>query len=190
MTPWPELEAQLARHLQPERLAHVYRVRDTAVALAGRFGADPEQAALAALGHDYCRAMAGSELLEHARRRHLITDPVEEAQPLLLHGPVAAALLQEQGLVTDSAVLDAIRWHTTGRAGMSLLERVIWVADYIEPGRNFPGVGDIRREAERNLDNALLIALDSTLRYVLQRGWLLHTYSVHARNWLLMRQAP
>jgi predicted HD superfamily hydrolase involved in NAD metabolism len=181
------LEAGLRAQLQGERLAHTYRVRETAVALSNFHGADPDQAAVAGLMHDYARSLPGAQLLDHARRRHLITDPSEEAQPLLLHGPVAAAQLAEQGLVTDPGVLDAIRWHTTGRAGMSLLEKIVWLADYTEPGRQFPGVDAVRDLARRNLDQALLLALDQSIRFVLDRGWLLHPATVNARNSLLLQ---
>lgn len=185
MADWQGLEAALTRQLRGERLAHTYRVLETARALGARYGADEGQVSVAALMHDYAKAMRPAELLEHARRRSLIVDPAEEAQPHLLHGPVAAALLEELGLVTDPAVRDAIRYHTTGRAGMSLLEKVIWLADYIEPGRSFPGVEAIRAEAEQALDLALLHALDNSIIYVIRRGWPLHLYSVHARNALL-----
>lgn len=184
---WSELEAALHRQIQGGRLAHVYRVVDTARDLADRFGAPRGEAEVAALMHDYARAMPEADLLEHARRRGLLVDPVEELQPQLLHGSVAAALLAEAGLVDSPAVLDAIRWHTTGRSGMSLLEKVIWLADYIEPGRQFAGVEQVREAATRDLDEALLLALDQTISFVLQRRWLLHTYTVHARNGLLPR---
>lgn len=179
------LEAALARRIQGERLAHTYRVLESARALGARFGADPAQIAAAALMHDYAKALRPAELLAEAERHLMELDPVELAQPHLLHGPVAAALLLEEGLIADPAVLDAIRFHTTGRAKMSLLEKILWLADYIEPGRQFPGVDEIRAEAERDLDQALLHALDQSILYVIKRGWPLHPNSVHARNWLL-----
>ncbi len=182
---WKELDEALQQRIRGERLAHTYRVVETARMLADRFGAPLAQAEEAALMHDYAKAMKGSQLLEEAHRRGLIVDPAEEAQPHLLHGPVAAALLMERGLVTDPAVLEAIRWHTTGRAGMSLLEKVIWLADYIEPGRQFPGVEEVRAAAEQDLDRALLLALRQTITYVVGRGWPVHLYTVHAWNWLL-----
>ncbi|MGE5676229.1 MAG: bis(5'-nucleosyl)-tetraphosphatase (symmetrical) YqeK [Mycobacterium leprae] len=185
MNRWSELEATLARQIGGERLAHTYRVLDTARALSRQVGAPVEKAEVAALMHDYAKHMSGEELLAIARRHGLIIDPVEESQPQLLHGAVAAQLLAEQGLVTDREVLDAIRWHSTGRAGMNLLERVIWLADYIEPGRKFPGVDLVRSTARQDIDRALLMALDNTITFVISRGWLLHLSSVHARNWLL-----
>jgi predicted HD superfamily hydrolase involved in NAD metabolism len=189
MDRWAALTSALAQQISGERLAHTYRVVETARELSRRFGAPEQQAAEAALMHDYAKAMPAGVLLAEARRHGLIVDPAEELQPYLLHGPVAAALLAEQGLITDPAVLDAIRWHTTGRAGMSLLEKVIWLADYIEPGRRFPGVDAIREMARDDLDRALLMALDGTITYVVQQGWLLHLYTVHARNWLLAQRS-
>lgn len=184
------LEAAVARQIQGKRLEHVYGVRESARELSTRFGAPVAQAEVAALGHDYAKHMPAAELLAAARSRRLIVDPAEEVQPHLLHGAVAAALLAEQGLVTAPPVLDAIRWHTTGRAGMSVLERVIWLADYIEPHRDFPGVAEVRAAAQTDLDRALLMALDQTIRYVLVRGRRLHLYTVHARNWLLAARTP
>lgn len=188
MTDWSALEAALAGQIRGERLAHTYRVLETARALGARYGADEARVAVAALLHDYAKAMKPDQLLALGRQYGVIVDPAEEAQPHLLHGPVAAALLAAQGLVTDPAVLDAIRYHTTGRAAMSLLEKIVWLADYIEPGRSFPGVEEIRTLAESDLDGALLQALDQTILYVIGRGWPLHLYSVQARNWLLSQR--
>lgn len=185
MREWHELEAALARQIRGERLAHVHRVVETAQPLGQRLGLNPQQVHVAALMHDYAKAMKPEALLAAARQRGLVTDPAEEAQPHLLHGPVAAALLAEEGLVTDREVLAAIRYHTTGRAGMSPLEKVIWLADYLEPGRQFPGVDGLRALAEQNVDQALLEALNQTIIYVIGRGWPLHLDSVRARNGLL-----
>jgi len=179
------LEAAIARQIRGRRLEHVYGVLQTARELSARFGVPLEQAEMAALGHDYAKQIPATYLLAFARLRNLVIDPAEESHPHLLHGPVASVLLVEEGLVSEPAVLDAIRWHTTGRAGMSLLERVIWLADYIEPHRDFPGVARVRAMAATSLDRALLMALEQTIGFVLARGWPLHLYTVHARNWLL-----
>ena len=178
------LDAALRRRISGARLQHVYGVVEASRALSARFGAPAEKAEVAALMHDYCKWMPAQDLLAIARRDGLMVDPAEESHPHLLHGPVAAAVLRGEGLVTDPEILDAIRWHTTGRPGMSLLERVIWLADYIEPGRDFPGVEPVRQLAETDLDGALLLALDQTIAYVKAQGWPLHAYSVKARYWL------
>lgn len=185
---WDELEAALRRRVQGERLAHVYRVLDTARQLADRHDVDRERTALAALMHDYAKAMPAAELLAVARRHNLISDPAEERSPgPLLHAPVGAALLREEGLIDDPAVLQAIARHTTGEPEMSDLDMVIWLADYIEPGRTFPGVEEMRRLAFSDLHRGLLAGLDSTIAYVLGRGMYLHLATVRTRNWLLDR---
>ena len=184
------LEAALTAQVTGERLAHTYRVVETARRLGRRHGADEGQVAVAALMHDYAKPLAPADLLREAERLGLTIDPVERAEPHLLHGPVAAGLLAERGLVTDPDVLQAIAAHTTGRAGMSLLEKILYVADYVEPGRRFPGVEVIRAEAEQSLDRALLHALEDSLVYLVQQGWLIHPGSVHARNWLLQTLRP
>lgn len=188
MATWAELEAALSKQLYGERLAHVYRVVEAAQELSARFGAAREQAEVAALMHDYCRAMPDSHLLTAARQRSLVLDPAEEVHPILLHGPVAAALLQEQGLLTDPEVLAAIRWHTTGRASMTLLEKVIWLADYTEAGRSFPGAGPVRMLAQTDLDGALLLALEQMIAHVSRAGWPLHPSTIQARDWLLKKR--
>jgi len=184
-TPWSMLDAALRHQISGERLAHTYRVVEAARELADRFGVSRAQAEVAALLHDYAKAMPPPRLLAEAQKRGLIVDPAEEKQPHLLHGTVAAALLTEQGLIDDPAIADAIRWHTTGRAGMTALEKVIWLADYIESGRRFPGVDPTRAVARQDLDRALVMAMDSTISHVVSRGWILHLYTIHARNWLV-----
>lgn len=185
MQEWADLETALRRRVSGDRLSHTMRVVDTAKSLAALHGADAAKAAVAALLHDYARPLPSTDLLQLGRRHNVISDPVEEVAPTLLHGPVAAALLQDEGLVADPDILNAIRWHTTGRAGMSLLERVIWVADYVEPGRTFPGASAVRKLAQQDLNHAMLQGLDQTLRYVLDKRWLVHSSSVQAYNWLL-----
>ncbi|BAD39420.1 bis(5'-nucleosyl)-tetraphosphatase (symmetrical) YqeK [Symbiobacterium thermophilum] len=182
---WRTLEGVLQRQVTGERLAHTYRVLEYARRLGRIHGADPDQVAVAALMHDYAKPLPAETLLREAERLGLSVHPVERAAPHLLHGPVAAAQLAEQGLVTDREVLQAIATHTTGRAGMGLLEKVLYVADYAEPGRRFPGAAEVREAAEQDLDRALLAALNNSLLYLVGQGWLIHPASVEARNWLL-----
>lgn len=188
MADWNALEALLRQQVTGERLAHTYRVVEFARRLGRIHGADEARVAVAALMHDYAKPLSPEALLREAERLRLAIHPVERAEPHLLHGPVAAGLLAEQGLVTDREVLQAIATHTTGRAGMSLLEKVLFVADYAEPGRRFPGAEAVRAAAEEDLDRALLQGLDNSLVYLVGRGWLIHPASVEARNWLLQRR--
>lgn len=176
--------------LTPSRLEHTCGVVQAATALARRFGADEEKAGLAAILHDAAKNLGGPQLLSLAHQEGIIVDIVQQQAPDLLHGPVAAALARRELNERDESVLRAVAIHTTGAPGMSTLDKIVYLADYIEPGRSFPGVERLRQAAERSLDEAVLLAMDGTLRYVVDRGWLIHPLTVEARNWLLSQQRP
>jgi len=174
----------------PRGLAeHVERVAAEADRLAVGFKElDRERVGLAAWGHDIARALSPQELLAGARGFGLEVNPVEEEAPILLHGPVGAEILRQEHGIDDPQVLAAARFHSTGRAGMSLLERVIFVADKIEPGkvRAKPALARVRELADRDLDAAILEYLDQMLTMAREEGWPLHPQAVAARNELLL----
>jgi predicted HD superfamily hydrolase involved in NAD metabolism len=170
----------------PRGLAeHVERVVAEADRLAaGLKELDREQVELAAWGHDIARALSRRELLARARGFGLEVSPVEEEAPILLHGPVGAEILRQEHGIDDPEVLAAARFHSTGRAGMSLLEKVIFVADKIEPGkvRAKPALARVRELADRDLDAAILEYLDQMLMVASEENWTLHPQAVAARN--------
>jgi len=182
------LKAAIAR--LPRGLAeHVERVAAEADRLAAGFKElGREQVELAAWGHDIARALSPQELLPRARRFGLEVSPVDEEAPILLHGPVGAEILRREYGIDDREVLAAARFHSTGRAGMSLLEKVIFVADKIEPGkvRAKPALARVRELADRDLDAAILEYLDQMLAVAREEGWPLHPQAVAARNELLL----
>ena len=187
MLPSPELRAAVAR--LPRGLAeHIEGVVAEARRLALLHGADEQQATLAAWGHDIARALSPSELLAEASRLGLAVDPVEEEAPILLHGPIGAAILSRDYAIDDPEVLAVARYHTTARAGMSTLEKVVFVADKIEAGkvRAEPALARVRKLADRDLDAAILEYLNQHLREASRRGWPLHPNTVAARNELLL----
>lgn len=163
---------------------HCLGVKNTAVELARVHGVDPEKAALAGVLHDYGKLYSDAALAR-AARRYQLEDPVIFQEPVLLHAPVGALLLQEELSVEDPAILEAVRVHTTGFPGMSPLAQVIYVADYIEPQRTCPGVQVIRKLAFTHLPEALLAAVDFTIQYVLERNKLIHPHSIAFRNDLI-----
>ena len=125
--------------------------------------------------HDYARELTEEELLELTAKHNLSTDGVELMQTSLLHGPVGAWLLEEEGLITDKQVLDAIRWHTTGHAQMTALEKIVYLADMVEPSRKpYPGLEPLRKLCFTDLDDAMRFALDSSLDHVQAQGKTLH----------------
>ena len=183
----PALRAAVSR--LPRGLAeHIEGVVVEARRLGLLHGADEQQAALAAWGHDIARALSPSELLAEARRLGLTVDPVEEEAPILLHGPVGAAILSRDYAIQDAEVLAAARHHTTGRAGMSTLEKVVFLADKIEAGklRGEPAPAKVRQLADRDLDAAILEHLNQHLLEASRRSWPLHPNTVAARNELLL----
>lgn len=178
----------LGKKMDRELYDHCLRVAETAVGLAERFGADSRKAHLAGLLHDYGKALNADQLREKAVFFGLGHDRIAMAETRLLHAPVGAILIKTELGLDDSDILDAVASHTTGRSGMSLLEKVVYLSDYIEPGRDFDGVAAIRKLAAQDLDQALLAAVDSAISSVLKRKLLLHPLSVEFRNSLLVRQ--
>lgn len=167
---------------------HVLRVVEEARRLAPLHGVDEERAVIAALGHDLARALGPAELLAQAEAAGLATSAVERAEPILLHGPLSAWLMAERFGVEDAEALAAARYHTTARAGMGRLERLIFVADKIEPEkvRANPALEEVRRLAERDLAAAMRRYLDVHVARALGRGWPLHPDTVAARNELVL----
>ena len=187
MVPSPELRAAIAR-LPRGLVEHIEGTVGEARRLALLHGADEERATLAAWGHDIARALSPSELLTEASRLGLAVDPVEEEAPILLHGPVGAAILSRDYGIDDPEVLAATQYHTTARAGMSTLEKVVFLADKIEAGkvRAEPALAKVRQLADRDLDAAILECLNQHSLKAKRRGWPLHPNTVAARNALLM----
>jgi predicted HD superfamily hydrolase involved in NAD metabolism len=172
---------------------HIERAAAEADRLAAGFKElNREQVELAAWGHDIARALSPRWLLARARRFGLEVSPVEEEAPILLHGPVGAEILRREHGIDDPEVLAAARFHSTGRAGMSLLEKVIFVADKIEPGkvRAKPALARVRELADRDLDAAILEYLEQMLVVAREEGWPVHPQAVAARSELLLAKRP
>jgi predicted HD superfamily hydrolase involved in NAD metabolism len=154
--------------------------------MGNTLGVHGKRLQLASLLHDYAKDMPKTELLALANQNGLLTCKAEEVQPDLLHGPVGALLCRRDLDIRDEEILDAIRYHTTGREEMSLAEKIVYLADLIEPGRTYEGVDELRSLCKDNLDKGLLLAFDCTLQYVLKRKLLIHPMTVRARNQLLL----
>jgi predicted HD superfamily hydrolase involved in NAD metabolism len=169
---------------------HVLRVVEEAQRLAQRHGLDEERAVIAALGHDLARADSPAELLKRAQAFGIEVSDVERAEPILLHGTLSARLMAERFGIEDADVLAAARYHTTARAGMSAIERLIYVADKIEPhkAREDAALAEARRLADGSLDAAMRAILDRQVARAVERGWPLHPDTVAARNELLLER--
>lgn len=174
--------------LTEKRYQHSLSVQDTAVHLASLYNAPIEKARIAGLVHDCAKDLSVDQLLKHAAQFDIIMDDLTKYQPELLHGVVGAVLAKDLFDIEDIEIIDAIRYHTTGRSRMTTLDKIIYLADFIEPSRDFEGVDILRKAALSDLDKATLMALEHTIRYVMSKGKLLHVDTIHARNSLLLRQ--
>lgn len=171
--------------LDSELYRHCLQTAETAVCLAKHYDQDADKAYLTGLVHDYGKRYSKQELNLKADQMGLTLDRITRQQEKLLHAPVGAALLKRELKITDPVVLGAVKYHTTGGIGMSLFEKIIYLADKIEAGRQYPGVEKIRKLAYVKLDQALLVVVDNAISSVLSRGLLLHPRSVAFRNFLL-----
>ena len=167
--PMDELERVVISLLKPSRVNHVLGCRDTAVELAKRWGADETDAARAGILHDITKALDGPLQLTLCAEYGTILDDFGKKYPKTLHA-LTGALVAERIFGENRAVVDAIRHHTTGKADMCLLEKIIYVADYLEPNRDFPGVEDLRKLAFSDLDGALKFGLEMTLEHLKRQG--------------------
>lgn len=154
--------------LTDHRFRHTLGVVETAIKLATRFGADREKAELAAILHDCAKYWPEEEMRDIIRKEPELPDDLLDYDKELWHAPVGSVIIQRQFAVTDPDIIAAVRYHTTGRVGMTLLEKIVCLADYIEPNRKFPGVDDIRALAEHDLNLALAMALGGTIRFLIE----------------------
>ena len=169
--------------LKAKRIPHVKGCEEEAVRLAGRWGADEELAREAAILHDITKKCDLTEQLILCEKYGIIIDNVEKREAKLLHAKTGAAIAKYEFGASDE-VFSAIFWHTTGRTGMTLLEKIVYMADYIEPTRHFDGVEELRRLAYEDLDEALELGLDMSITDMLQRGIVPHEYTLEALNWV------
>jgi predicted HD superfamily hydrolase involved in NAD metabolism len=170
--------------LSDKRYDHTLRVADTAEHLATLHGIDPQKARLAGLLHDTAREIGKEELLRVAEEEKLPIGDFERERPILLHGPVAAELSRKDLKMEDAEVREAIRVHTTGEPGMDPLALTLYVADKIEPGRDQPGVEDLRKLAFKDLRRAATVALEGSISHNQERGRSTHPKSLETLEWL------
>ena len=167
--PMEELEQVVVSLLNPNRVAHVLGCRDTAVELAKRWGADVTDAARAGILHDITKALDGPLQLTLCEAYGKILSDFSRKYPKTLHA-LTGSLVAERIFGENEAVVSAIRYHTTGKAGMNLLETIVYVADYMEPNRDFPGVEKLRALAFTDLPSALKLGLEMTMEHLKKQG--------------------
>ena len=168
-------------YLKHQRIPHVLGTEQEAIRLAERYGGDVEKARVAALLHDCTKKLDMAGQLELCRAYGIELDELEQKALKLLHAKTGAAIARDVFGVDDE-IYHAIWWHTTGHAGMTKLEKIIYLADYIEPSRDFPGVEELRRVCYEDLDKGLLMGLEMTIEEMTAMGNPVHRATVEARD--------
>lgn len=161
------LQKHMKEELTEDRYEHTIGVMYTAESLAMRYGVDMEKAAVAGLLHDCAKCIPNQQKLKLCKKHHIEVSELEKKNPSLLHAKLGAYLAKKCYGIDDEEILSAIRWHTTGKPEMSMLEIIIYMADYIEPNRDkAPNLKEIRKLCFVNIEEAFYEVLESTLAYL------------------------
>ena len=184
-----KIKIYLENNLSKKRYTHSLGVAEEAVRLAKHYGANVEKAYLAGLVHDVAKEIPADNALDLLKNKYgAEIDKVTENTFKLMHGVLGTYMIQSEFEICDADILDAVRYHTTAKADMSLLTKIIYMADYIEPNRDFDGVDDLRKLAYENLDNAIMVGIEFTLTELIEKGSMLHLDTVDAYNYLLLNK--
>jgi predicted HD superfamily hydrolase involved in NAD metabolism len=182
---YDSIREYLSKTLSEKRYIHSEGTAKTAVKLAALYDVDSRKAYLAGLVHDCTREtdmVVQNRLLEALG---ITIDELTLSTKELLHAHTAEYIMINHFNIYDKEVIDAVRFHTTGRENMSLLEKIIFLSDVIEPSRCFPGIENIRKLSNENIDEALLAAFESSIKFLLGKRQMIHPNTLLARNYIL-----
>lgn len=173
----------LKQNLSEKRFAHTMGVAETAKSLAKVWGEDCSRAFVAGLVHDCAKEIPFDETVRLLRENGYEPDEDELLAPGILHAPLGAIVAKDEFGIEDAEILDAVRFHTTGRPAMSTLEKIIYIADFTEPGRKYPEAEEVRKLAVKDLDKAVLLEADFVIKFTVDRGKTIHPATIIARNY-------
>jgi predicted HD superfamily hydrolase involved in NAD metabolism len=179
--------ALVKEHLTDHRYEHTIGVMETAIVLARLYGADVKKAETAAVFHDYAKFRSKDEMKQIIIEQNMTKELLIHS-PELWHAPVGAYLAEKEAGIKDKEILDAIRYHTSGRENMTLLDKVIYVADYIEPGRIFPGADEVRELAKNDLNKALIVSMKNTILFLLKKNQPIYPQTLQSYNFLVFEE--
>lgn len=167
------------------RYQHILRVRDTAIDLAKFYKADVEKAEIAGYYHDCAKSKDLDKLKLLSKEYGLeLTESMQKA-PKIIHAFLGALMAEKKYNIKDKEILDAIRYHTTGRKNMTLLDKIIFISDYIEPGRKFNGIDEVRELAYKDLDLALYKSLNMSIANLINKDEYVVVDTLEARNYIM-----
>ena len=182
MLSFDEIQHRVSQWMGKKRFKHTLGVVESATQLAKVYNVDVEKARLAALLHDCAKEMPLKEMQALVQASKYEADNELLANGNLLHGLAGMIRAEKEFSITDLDVLEAIRVHTTGKVHMSKLDKVIFLADYIEPNRDFPGVDELRRLAQQDLDKAVLLGFDNTINHLIEQHLSIYPLTILGRN--------
>lgn len=182
------MKEKLRKVLKESRYLHSLGVSETAVKMAKLYGVDEEKAYLAGLLHDCAKCFDSETQTAMCKQYGIELDEITLACPAVIHAPLGAAVAKAEYGIEDEEILSAIRLHTTGGAKMTRLDKIIYIADMVEPTRAYNGVDELREIAFKDLDEAMFKALQSTLRFNIQKGTAIHPDTLSAWNSLLLHK--
>ncbi|MGM9987676.1 MAG: bis(5'-nucleosyl)-tetraphosphatase (symmetrical) YqeK [Bacillaceae bacterium] len=177
-----EALALVESNVNKKRYIHTLGVVQTAIALAERFGVDVKKAELAAIFHDYAKCMPIDEMKVIIEKEEGLLPNVLAYNKELWHAVAGAILVRDKIGIDDKDIFQAILYHTTGHPNMTTLDKVIWVADYIEPNRSFPGVETARALAEKSLDDVLVFGLKNTIMFLMEKNQTIYPLTFETYN--------
>lgn len=175
----------LTKKITEKRFNHILGVEEMAVILADIYNIDKVKVITAALLHDIAKEYTLKECLDTLNKFNVYYDDMEGKSVELLHSKVAFAIAKYDFLIRDEDVLNAIKYHTTGRGEMTMIEKIIFVSDAIEKNRNYIGVEEIRVMAKNNIDASMIMILDNTIKYLISKNETIHINTLICRNSVL-----
>lgn len=180
-----EIKEYLQKNLKPSRYEHTLGVAEIAKKLASLYGVDENKAEIAGLAHDVAKNLSREEMLQIIKENNISLSLVEENNLNLWHSVIAPIVAKNELQINDEEILESLRWHTTGKEDMSVLEKIIYIADMIEPGRRmFEGLEEIRSATFENLDKGVYVGLTHSIKYILDNDHLIDENTIRARNYL------
>lgn len=179
-----QMEKKIKETLSERRYAHSVGVMEVAVAMAEYFGADVEKARIAGLLHDCAKEIDKDEAVNLCDRLGIEIDDEKRVQKGLLHADLGAEFVKRDYEIDDKEICDAIKYHTMGRCNMTMLDKIIYLADFIEPNRkDFEGLSELKKLCFEDLDKAMLFAVNLSISFVLQKGKVLHKQTIETREY-------
>ena len=181
-----QMNLYLKENLLEKRYIHVKGVVEMAKKLAELNNVSDEKAEIAALAHDVAKNLSKDKMKEIIIENNIKISPLEESNSNLWHSIIAPIVAKDKLGIEDEEILDSIRWHTTGKENMSVLAKIIYIADMIEPNRNFNGVEEIRKITYDNLDAGVYNGLTHSIQFLLTKNLLIDENTIKARNYFLL----